>query len=197
MQRYVVKKIEDLKSVLAENAKEPQHLTVENVGGGVLLSDALWEQLQNHQRDLETNNSTMALEKAVSLLIQESQKAEKSEQAVARREEQFVRIFSTSLTPMRIEDWSQVKAHLATMGKRYNPIEIKEHLLDSPQEVKRLLQTVKIVDCNQAFCEAIDAEHNPDYLGALDQIIPQSCYAQMVDSFIQLANHNADIRQNI
>ncbi len=195
MQRRKISTIEQLEQLVSSQAGEPVQIALPDGGNGVFLSDELWETLQ--QRLRLSGGDSSSLEKAVSLLIQESRNAEEKKQAVARREEQFVRIFSLSLTPMRIEDWTSVKAFLDGLGQTSNPIEIKEYLLKNPEEVKRALASVSVLDCNSAFREAVDAEHNPEYLSALEKIIPTECYPEIINLLLALAQGKNDIHENI
>ena len=195
MQRRKISTIEQLQEVVSTQAGEPVKMVLPDGGSGIFLSDDLWQTLQT--RIHLSGNDSSALEKAVSLLIAESRNAEEKKQAVARREEQFVRIFSMSMTPMRIEDWTSVKAFLEALGQTYNPIEIKEYLLAHSEDVRRALASVTVLDCNDAFREAVDAEHHPQYLSALEKIIPEECYPQMVNLLLALAEGKTDIHENI
>lgn len=196
MQRRKIRNIEELQQLVATSEQEPTHITLPEGSSGIWLSDDMWHALQSRAR-LPASDASASLEKAVSLLIQESKNAEQKKQTVARREEQFVRIFAMSLTPMRIEDWTAVKGYLQSLGSKLNPIEIKEHLLSHPEELKTLLQSVTVLDCNNAFREAVDAEHNPEYLSSLELIIPLECYPQMVNLLVELSKGAVDAHENI
>lgn len=196
MQRRKINNIEELQQLVASTPHEPTHVTLPEGKSGVWLSRDLWDRLQNQSRAQALEKST-SLEKAVSLLIQESKNSEEKQLAAARREEQFVRVFSMSLTPMRIEDWTTVKALLDGLGQRNNPIEIKEHLLANPNEIRSALASVTILDCNNAFREAVDAQHNPDYLNSLESIVPDDCYPQIANIFLQLWQGATDIHENV
>lgn len=195
MQRHVVKTFNDLEAIVSKHSDSPEFLSIPSVGDGVWLSDSLWQTYQTKEKEAVAASSS--LEKAVSLLIQETKKSDLSQQAVNLKEQQFIRVFSMSLTPMRIEDWTRVKQQLAELGKRYNPIEIKEKLQSSPEDLREMLGMVKVLDCNKAFREAVDAEHNPEYLGALDKIIPESEHQAIVSLLLQVAENKPEIREHI
>ncbi|MCG8315784.1 MAG: EAL domain-containing protein [Pseudomonadales bacterium] len=197
MQRHVVKSLEDLNEILSAREQQPAYVTLPNGDSGVWLSEGVWQAVQALSDSALVSSKSDSLEKAVSLLIQESKKAEISKQEVARKEEQFVKIFSMSLTPMRIEDWTAVKVFLGSLGKRYNPVEIKEYLNESPETIRKVLESVKVLDCNNAFRDTIDAIHNPEYLAALDEIIPVECYPSIVELLVGLSLGQSELRQDL
>ena len=155
MQRRNISTIEQLQHLVSSRNGDPVEIALPDGGSGVLVCEDLWLCIQ--QRLRLTNGDSSSLEKAVSLLIQESRNAEQNQQAVARREEQFVRVFSMSLTPMRIEDWTSFKAFVDGLGQSINPIEIKEYLQTHPEKVRHALARVSVLDCNEAFRKTVDA----------------------------------------
>lgn len=195
MQRRNISTIEQLQHAVSLTPEDPIEIALPDGGSSVLVSECLWQSIQ--QRLRLSGGGSSSLEKAVSLLIQESRNAEQKQQAVVRREQQFVRVFSMSLTPMRIEDWTTVTAMLDGLGQNRNSTEIKEYLQANPEMVGRALACVSVLDCNRAFRDAVDAEHNPEYLISLEKVIPAECYPAVINLMLALAKGKTDIHENL
>jgi PAS domain S-box-containing protein len=114
------------------------------------------------------------------------------EGALAESEDRYYTLFANSPVPLWEEDFSKTKEELEALKER-GVADIREYLAGRPDEVRRLLHSIRIVDVNTAALEFHGAAE-VGQLGDIDSIVDESSYPQEAGLLATIADGNVRYR---
>ncbi len=106
------------------------------------------------------------------------------EGALEESEDRYRTLFEHSPIPLWEEDYSLVKLELQSMEAK-GVVDIRSYLAGRPDEVRRLLRLVRIVDVNRAGLAFHQAKR--EELGGIDSMVDESSYGEEAGIFAAIA----------
>ncbi len=134
----------------------------------------------------EDLNFAGALANLVSLALEAVRKREAEEER-ERSEQRYRNLFENSPISLWQEDYSQTKAILERIVKS-GVEDLEAYLTEHPEVVTQCVQSIQVVDVNQASVALHGAASKQQLLGPLMQVIPPHLTAQFIPQLMAIRN---------
>ena len=118
----------------------------------------------------------------------------KAKTALEESERRFRSLFENSPISLWEEDHSEVKNYLDKL-KQKGIIDFRDYFIKHPQEVKKCLNLVKIIDINNATLKTYGANDKSNFLNDLSSIFTESSLTSHVEQLVQIADGKRTIDQ--
>jgi diguanylate cyclase (GGDEF)-like protein/PAS domain S-box-containing protein len=151
----------------------------------------IWVEI--HSRVIFDDSGKAILYQGITRDITERRQAEK---LIQESEARYHTLFEDSPISLWEEDLSEVKNYIDYL-KGYEVVDFQGYFENNPEELKKLVNKIKIIDVNQKTLSLYNAKSKDEFLSRITEIYPEESLNEMIEGIVAIAEGKINVELEI
>jgi len=151
----------------------------------------IWVEI--HSRVIFDDSGKAILYQGITRDITERRQAEK---LIQESEARYHTLFDDSPISLWEEDLSEVKNYIDYL-KGYEVVDFQGYFENNPEELKKLVNKIKIIDVNQKTLSLYNAKSKDEFLSRITEIYPEESLNEMIEGIVAIAEGKINVELEI